>query len=208
MKKASILLILCLCLSGCTGTPDATVPSIQDTGAPTTAPTTTPTESTGAPTDTPSEAVGVLQSIWDAIPEDNRFAAYGGTIEHSTEDAPGDLDLQNTEELTTKYLIPAARLGEITEGASLVHLMNSNIFTGAVFRLSEGTDLNGFAKALRDNLQQTQWICGQPDRLLIGQVQELLLMAFGEQELMTAFQGTLTAVYPDANVLYNEAVTE
>ncbi len=208
MKKTIGMVLMCLILSGCAGNQEATMPSTQGTQAPTTAPTTVPTEATEPPVQEASETVALLQSIWDAMPEGNRFAAYGGTVEQATEDAPGPLVLENTEELTTKYLIPADRLAELAEGASLVHLMNSNIFTGAAFRLTEGADLNSFAKALRDNLQQTQWVCGQPDRLLVAQAEGQVLMAFGEQELMIAVQEALITACPDASILYNEAVTE
>ncbi len=220
MKKALLILTLCLILTGCTGnTGGNSTPSTQAT-TPSTTPSTgatepsgstgasDPTESTGGDSQQATESVSLLQKIWDAVPEAERFSAYGGTVEHSTENAPGPLDVTDAEELTTKYLIPQDQLTNITEAASLVHLMNSNIFTGAAFRLAENADAEAFAKALRDNLQKTEWICGQPDRLLIGQMQNHLVMAFGEQELMTSFQTVLTQVYPDAKLLYTEAVTE
>jgi hypothetical protein len=149
----------------------------------------------------------LLSRIWDQYAEDERFAVYGGTIEHAVNDAPGNLDLNNTEELTTKYLIPADRVSAVTEGGSLVHLMNNNIFTAASFRLAEGTDVAAFAKALRDNLQQNQWICGSPDKILIATPEQgQLLMVFGSSDAMELFDAKLQAVFPQVTVHYQESI--
>ncbi len=216
MKQTlSIILILSLTLAlAACGNGDMTTPSVTNATKPTQS--TQPTEPSAQPTD-PTDAqvgmantaaAGLLKKIWDSFGEGERFSAYGGTVEHSVENAPGDLDMKNTQELITKYMIPEAQLANLEEGASLVHLMNSNIFTGSAFRLKENADAKTVAKALRDNIQSTEWICGQPDRMAICHIQGHLVMAFGEQELMQGFQTKLTQVYPDAQVLYNEAVTE
>ena len=85
--------------------------------------------------------------------------------------------------------------------------MNNNIFTAAAFGMKQDADLKAEAKALRDGLQKTQWICGQPDRLLVAQVDGHLLMAFAAKEAMDTFRQNLQSVYPSASILYDEAVT-
>lgn len=153
-----------------------------------------------------STSAQILTKIWAEYAENERFAAYGGTVEHSINDAPGDLDMTNAEEITSKYLLPEDQLASVQSGASLVHLMNNNIFTAAVFALKEGTDVRNAAKALRDNIQKTQWICGQPDLMMVAQVDGHLLMAFGAKDSMEIFRQKLKAVYPDTTVIYDEAV--
>ena len=218
MKKFMSLLILAAMavtlLAGCRGNVPAE--SSDNTGNSQTMPSATeqtgPSDATTNPTDAISgmantESARILAKIWESYGENERFASYGGTVEHSVTDAPGDLDLSNTEEIVTKYMLPEAQLPNVEEAASLVHLMNSNIFTGVVFRLKEGADLSAVAKAVRTNVQQTRWICGQPDRLLIAQVEGQLLMAFGGTDAMNTFKGKLQAVYQNAAVLYDEAIT-
>ena len=219
MKKfLTLLLALTMVLTlfaGCrmggdeiTGGTDATNPSTN------TQPSTQPTQTTTEPSQ-PDELGGnastssakLLSAIWETYAEEERFASYGGTVEHSVADAPGDLDMSNTEELTSKYLLPESTLANIESGASLVHLMNSNIFTAAAFGMKDGADIKAEGKALRDNLQKTQWICGQPDRLLIVQADGHLLMAFGAKDAMDTFRQRLSGVYADASILYDEAVT-
>ncbi|MBP3479108.1 MAG: hypothetical protein J6K03_06460 [Oscillospiraceae bacterium] len=149
----------------------------------------------------------ILQKIWDSYAEEERFAVYGGSVEMSVSDGPGDLDMNATEELTTRYLLPQEQLNMVTEGASLVHLMNNNIFTAVVFRLTDGQQAKALADAWVAAIRDNRWICGQPDRLLLAQPdKDHILMAFGSQDAMTAFQGKLTAAYPDSQMLYQEAI--
>lgn len=216
MKKlTSILLIMLMMatvMAGCrrqtpqesTHNPESTAASTTIATQNTTQPTQTEMEITGAAN---TESARILAKIWDEYSTEERFSSYGGTVEHSVSDAPGDLDMANTEELTARYLIPSEYLADLEEGASLVHLMNNNIFTGAVFRVREGTQLSVVAKALRENVQRNQWICGQPDRLLIAEVDGHLLMAFGSNDAMLIFRGKLNTVYTEGSILYDETIT-
>lgn len=181
-----------------------------------------PTDSTGASTPTQSthqtepeipvgtantESARILNKIWESYGEDERFAAYGGQVEMAVNDGPGDLDITAAEELTTRYLLPQEQLAMVTEGASLVHLMNNNIFTAVVFRMKDGSQMKTLADAWHKAIQENRWICGQPDRLLLAQVDDNhILMSFGSQDLMNSFEGKLQSAYPDSKVLYKEAI--
>lgn len=218
-KSTAILLTVVMLLSlmaGCTGgntgdTQPSTAPTQESTGP--TEMTTQPTEATTAPTETvpvgtaSTTSAQILAKIWTEYDENERFASYGGTVEHSVSDAPGDLDMTNTEEIITKYLLPADQLTNVENGASLVHLMNSNIFTAAVFKLKEGADVRTAAKALRDNIQKAQWLCGQPDHLLVAEVEGHLLMSFAAKEAMDTFRQSLKTAYTETEIIYDEAVT-
>lgn len=206
-----IILLTGMMLSGCRGN---TQPTESSSTGGTTLPSTqtTPTQTTQSTEGTPAgtattQSAQILNSIWRTYGENERFAAYGGAIENSVTDAPGDLDVQNTEELTTRYLLPESSLQEVIEGASLVHMMNSNIFTGVVFKLSENASAEDLAKDWRDAIQGNQWICGMPDRLLLADVDgQHLLMVFASKDILTTFQDKLTGQYAQARILYNEAV--
>ncbi len=211
MKYMALILLLGLFLTGCR----SNIPQETD-GLITTEDTQFSEEESSEPiqTDTlleqgtaDTESARILQQIWDGYPEEERFSVYGGRVDLAVTDGPGDLDITGTDELTTRYLLPEAQLGKVTEGASLCHLMNSNIFTSAVFRLAESSEARDFADSWREAIRENLWICGQPDRLLLAQVDENhILMAFGSQELMPAFEQRLLEVRPDSQVLYKEAI--
>ena len=208
MKKALAFLLagaLIAAMTGCAPAMPATEPSTVPS---TTVPTQAPTQATTLPSATgENSSAKILTDIWQTYNEDERFAVYGGAVENSVADAPGDLDMTNTEEITGRYLLPEAQLTSVKEAASLVHMMNNNIFTAVVFRLSDSAEMQTVAKALRDNVQGNQWICGQPDKLLVADMKDgHLLMVFGSNDAVNTFKTKLTGVYADAATLYEENI--
>jgi len=215
MKKYTILLMVALltvtALTGCrsnvpqdtTGSiaPGTTVPPTTTTAPSTTIPS---TSNQGGETEATAQ---LLQSIWDKYADEERFAAYGGAVENSVSDAPGGLDVTNAEEMTNRYLIPQEQLTAIQEAASLVHMMNSNIFTAVAVKIGDNADQKALQTAWRDAIQGNQWICGQPDCLLMADVGEgYMVMAFGSADAMELFAAKLEEVYPDAQSIYDEAI--
>ena len=211
MKKIALLLmaaVLLSVLSGCRVSVEPTT-TAHKTTAPvvTTRPliTTQPITTTGNASTT--ETTRILSAVWDSYGQEERFAAYGGTVEHSVADAPGALNMTAIDELTNAYLMPVERLEEVAEAASLVHMMNSNIFTGVVLQLKPTGQLRAFADDWRGVIRENRWICGQPDRLLMLAVDEThLLMAFGSNEAMDTFRAKTAAIYGQSRTLYDEPI--
>lgn len=211
MKK-----FLCLTLSavlavslfaGCRrNEPENTDPSKDPTQN--TTPDTDPTDApTGGTVSGESEAVDLLSSIWDKFGDDEKFASYGGDVENAVDNAPGQLDLKNVEEITSKFMLPQEHIGKVKDAASLVHLMNSNIFTAALFRLENAADTEAVADAIFQRLQNQQWICGSPDRLLVAEVLPgRILMVYAGNDAMTMFREKMDAVFADAVILHDQAV--
>ena len=151
------------------------------------------------------EPTKVLENIWEKF-GDNKFATYGGSIETALMDQPGALNMSGTDELTGVYLIPGDYLSIMDQGASLVHMMNSNIFTCAAVHVTDATKINEIYLAWLTNVQNNRSMCGQPDRVIIAQAGGCLVMAFGGTDAMSLFSDALTGAFSDANVLCNESV--
>lgn len=207
-----VTLLVCGLFAGCRrsvpeqtqpSTSMITIPTVTQTQPSQTAQTSTPTGGQ----ETASRSVRILDGIWQKYDSDQKFSAYGGAVENSVSDGAGALDMANTEELTARYLLPEDQLGNVTEGASLVHLMNSNIFTGVVLRVSDKSTMKELAKQWRTAIQGNRWICGQPDKLVMMDVDgEHILMAFGSAEILSVFQEKAVEAYPDGVILYQEAI--
>ena len=149
-----------------------------------------------------AEALDVWETVMDAYEAEELFAVYGGDQEHAVMDAPGKFDIQKTEELEATLGLPQSQWENIDDAASMVHMMNGNLFTGAVYRLKEGTDGNVFAQEVKANILETQWLCGQPDTLLILKVDgSYVLTAYGDAEIMETFQEKALSSLKDAKVL-------
>lgn len=203
MKQIAMILSLLLLLTGCVSAPQSsttTKPVITTPGP-------SQPEGTTAPTTTVnSDSVGVLEKIWGLYGENDRFAVFGGSMEHAVDGMPGALDLTNSEEIVSKYLLPEAQLSDVKDAASLMHMMNGNIFTAAVVTLGDSANGDALVKAWRDTIRQNRWICGQPDKLLMYRIGDHILMAFGSADAMSVFETKTAEAFPDGKQLYSEAI--
>ena len=146
-----------------------------------------------------SDALEVMNAVLEVYTDDQRFAIAGGDSSNMTEDAPGKFDVSKTEELDYMLGLPADQAAVIDDAASMVHMMNANTFTGAVYHLTEGTDVTAFADAVKANILARQWICGFPDKLLIIDVDgRYVITAFGEAGIMEIFKTNALSALSDA----------
>lgn len=144
----------------------------------------------------------ILTQIVDAYGEDELFAMYGGNQENAVMDAPGAFDVSKTEELENLFGLPNDQISDLEDAASMVHMMNSNTFTGAAYRLKDGVDTQAFADAVKSSILEKQWMCGQPDTLLILQVDgSFLIMAYGEANIMEIFKNNALSVLEEAQII-------
>lgn len=157
------------------------------------------------PVNVPASALEVLETIWGEM--EAGFPVIGGNMESPVDGAPGNYDMAYAENMTYNLLVPADQLTNITEAASAIHMMNANSFTSGVFHLAEGVTAADFAATMQSAVQNNPWMCGFPETLVIAAIGgEYVLVAFGVNDAMTPFQTALTAAYPEAEILYNEAI--
>ena len=94
-------------------------------------------EETVPAVEAPASALEILETVWAMYGADEKFAVIGGDMGNPVNDAPGSYNLAD-ENISYTLLIPAEQLGNVTEAASMMHMMNANNFTCGVFRLAEG----------------------------------------------------------------------
>ena len=202
MKKLLAIVLaalLLLSLAACAAkgeTPDAT----DGTTAP---------DVTDAPNVTESiDPLELLTTVWNAYPEDERFAAVGGDIgsENTKENEPGVFSVADLSEVDRNLGFPAAQGDQLEAAASLIHMLNSNTFTAGAFQIKDGADMETLAKALADNIQSRQWVCGFPDRLLVAYVGNCLIGVFGAEDLVQAFQDRLSETYANVVIVSTDPI--
>lgn len=153
------------------------------------------------------EAVEVLNAVFGAYEEADIFAVYGGNQENPVMDAPGKFDVSKTEELDYTLGLPQALASDIDDAASMVHLMNGNVFTGAAYRLKDGVDMNAFAEEAKNGILGRQWLCGQPDKLAIIRVDgRYLITAYGAAETMETFMANALSALEGAEIITEAAI--
>lgn len=165
-------------------------------------------ETTEAKVEAPASALEVLENVWALYNEETeKFFAMGGyaldeeEIPVTVDGAPGVVS--DNDYLVYSLLVPETEAANVTEAASLVHAMNANTFTAGAYKVS---DVAAFSAAMREAIQNNQWMCGFPEKLLIADIGGVVVVAFGNGEVMGVFQGHLTTAYATANILVDEAI--
>ena len=150
-------------------------------------------------------ALQVLENIWAQFGEEDRFPVIGGDSGNMTDNAPGSFDVTNTEELRSVLLVDESVASQVTEAASMVHMMNANVLTMGAFRVSG--DVSAFADTMKDTIANNQWLCGQPAGFLLAQVGEnTLVMAFGDTIALDLVRNNLKAAYASAEILHDDVI--
>ena len=164
-------------------------------------------EETTVPTENiPASALEILETTWGMYAEDEKFAIIGGDMNNPVNDAPGTYDLNN-ENVTYSLLIPEEQLENVTEAASMIHMMNANTFTCAVFRMADGVSAADFGKAMQEAIQNNRWMCGFPETLTIQNLSDAyVLVAFGTNDNITVLMNHLTLAYPASQNIVREAI--
>ena len=138
-----------------------------------------------------TEAVAILEDVWAAYGEDEKFFAMGGDYTTMVDGAPGKVDVSKVEDVDALLAIPADATAMADDAASLIHAMNANTFTASVFHV---TDAEGFTSLVKDHIANRQWMCGFPEELTIATVGEYVVVAFGAADVMDVFVGHLQEV--------------
>lgn len=222
MKKLTALLLaalMALSLVACGNTndgedTDTSVDTNADTNADTAADTaveTDPVETEPVETEpvvTITDSLELLTNVWGAYAEDQKFFPMGGDYNEANQsmEGPGRFGLEDAELIDSMLGLPAANVADIDDAASLMHGMNANTFTGAAYRLINAENAATVAEAVKTNLADRQWMCGFPEKLVVISVENYLVTAFGNGEVIDTFVTNLKSVYANASVLVEEAL--
>ncbi len=153
-------------------------------------------------------AKALLDTVWNSYSDDEKFPAVGGDYseENMTDGAPGAYTVADASELDRVFGLPEADGAQVDDAASLQHMMNLNTFTCGAFHLKDGADAAAIAEDTRANIQSRQWICGFPDKLAVAIVGDYIVALFGAEDLVDTFTAKLTAAFPAAQIVADEAI--
>ena len=82
--------------------------------------------------------------------------------------------------------------------------MLANNFTCGAFKVTG--DKAAFADAMHNAVANNQWMCGMPEKMIIAEIGDYVLVCFGINDAIAPFETALNAVYADATIKYNEAI--
>ena len=165
-----------------------------------------PSDTTNTTTSSYENALEVINTVWNAYGEADKFPVGGGDSANLSMEGPGKFDHTNKEELDVTLALPAAQADSIDDAASMMHMMNANNFTAGIYRLVEGTDVESFALAVKENLDNRQWMCGFPEKFVIISTGNYVITAFGNTQLIDTFKTTATGTLESAAVVLEGAI--
>ncbi len=146
-----------------------------------------------------TSAVDVLKKVAESGKE-IEFPYMGGDFENTKEDEPGSFDLSKGEELSNLGL-PESEQDHLEDAASMMHMMNANVFTAAVYKIKDDVNQETFIKNIEKELSERQWLCGAPEKMLIIKVSDrYVLTAYGEEKLIDDFKKKATDALQGAKV--------
>ena len=143
-----------------------------------------------------AECTGLLTEAWYAFPEDGRFAISGGDYGNSVMDAPGACDLNDLDGLNSLFGIPASAAGYMDGAASMMHMMNSNIFTAFCAHLLDVSQTEYVMEEILSSLSQREFVCGVPEKMAIIQVEgEYIVSVYGYAQNVDNLVSALESLY-------------
>lgn len=155
------------------------------------------------PSDDPLE---VLTTVWDSYGEEEKFEVVGGNRGAMVTDAPGAFDLSDAEAADVEIAVPEKAIPLIKSAASLTHMLLPNTFTCGAYATAGAVDSADLATALRDNIQKRHWLDGVPDKLVILSLDNCIVAAYGNEDIINTFRDKVQEAYPVAQVVYEETI--
>ncbi len=150
-------------------------------------------------------AVDVLKTV---VETGNKieFPYMGGDFENVKEDEPGEFDISKKDELFNLGL-PESEVDHIEEAASMMHMMNANLFTGAVYKIKNDVKMDTFIENIKEELSARQWLCGAPQKMLLIKVSDkYVLTAFGENGILDEFKEKAVEALDGAKISVEAAI--
>lgn len=163
-----------------------------------------------APTTDIKDPAELLNNVWAKFGDNERFPAMGGDFseENSVSDKAGVFGLSDAEAVDSTLGFPAASIDKIDSAASLVHMMNANTFTCGAYHVVDYKNNETLINEIKTNIDNRQWMCGFPEKLVIATVDELyVIVYFGNEQIVSGFSTHLSEAYPQAKIVVDQAIT-
>ena len=161
------------------------------------------------PTTEIKDPVELLSNVWDKFGEDERFAVMGGDFseENNVMDKPGVFAITDAEAVDSSLGFPAASISKVDSAASLVHMMNANTFTCSAYHVVDYKNNETLINEIKTNIDNRQWMCGFPEKLIIATVDDLYVVVFfGNEQIVSNFSTHLATAYPQVKVVVDQAI--
>ena len=144
-----------------------------------------------------ADSTALLSAVWDKFAEEGKFPTADGATSFVVDDA---------EALQSVFSFPSDYVADIDNAASLMHAMMQNNFTAGAFHVKDTAKMGELTAALQKSLEETQWICGMPDKFAIYTVDDYVVSVYGLKDNLDNFAAALKAAYPEFTTVCEKAL--
>lgn len=153
----------------------------------------------------------LLAAIWAKYEQNEQFPIMGGDYDNVVENAPGAFDLTHTDaaaNIDSLLSFPSEEIGKIDSAASIIHGMNTNMFTCGAFHVTDASEVQAVADRIKNHILTKQFLCGSPEHLTILRVPgNYLIVLYGIKDNVDAFAKKTSTLIPDTATLAEQSLS-
>ena len=153
----------------------------------------------------------LLAAIWSNYEQNEQFPIMGGDYDNVVENAPGAFDLSHAEaaaNIDSLISFPSEEIGKIDSAASIIHGMNTNMFTCGAFHVTDAGEVQSVADRIKNHILTKQFLCGSPEHLTILRVPgNYLIVLYGIKDNVDAFAKKTRTLIPDTTTLTEQSLS-
>lgn len=145
-----------------------------------------------------------LAPVFGISAEEIMMSFMGGYYDENDEttlkQGPGNVPVDN-DAIASTALLPTDMAAKVDDAAMFQHPMMVNYFVGAAFRVTDAADVDAVAAALKDAIENNQWMCGQPEGYYVIKVGNFVISTYGLMDNINALKDAVVATYESAVIV-------
>jgi hypothetical protein len=119
-----------------------------------------------------------------------------------------DVVALNPANIDSLLSFPSEEIGKIDSAASIIHGMNTNMFTCGAFHVTDAGEVQSVADRIKNHILTKQFLCGSPEHLTILRVPgNYLIVLYGIKDNVGAFAQKTSALIPDTTTLTEQSLS-
>lgn len=152
----------------------------------------------------------LFSKVWSLYTDDELFPVAGGDMDHANMEAPDVFDINTNKEAFVSSFVVGDDILSAIEGDVITaqHMMNINTFSSAMFNVKDANQIANLAESYNKGIQANHWMCGMPDTVIVLSSGDLMIIAFGKDDLVQTFKSKCISAESTVQVVIEAPIIE
>lgn len=151
------------------------------------------TEQTETVTTSFANPTELLQAAWDKDDSADKPSIMGGMGEAYKEEEPYEVSLDDTDVVSSTFVIPVSVLEQTRSASSMMNAMMANHFSAICLEMKDGTDMQEAVDEISRQILSNHWLCGMPEVYSVVAKDHYIISCFGLSDTVNPFVDALKA---------------